>query len=148
MTKQSPIYEMVALIVEDDPTLSEIFAITFQLAGFRTVTTFDGEHAVSLIKEIKPEVIVLDLHLPLLMGDDLFSMLKNDPVILNAITILATADSRRASYLQDQVDFVFLKPISFSQLRRIATRIYQAAYEKTYLRGPDTGPFQSGTHGT
>lgn len=144
MKKNSSNRELVVLVVEDDPILAEIFAIAFQLAGFKSIVSRDGIEAMRLIKEMRPDVILLDLHLPKVMGDDIFAKLQKEPALLNAITILATGDSRRASFLQNQVDFVFLKPISFSQLRHLATRIYTAASEKPILPDQDTGPLHSG----
>ena len=146
MNKSAKPKEMIVLVVEDDPILAELFAIAFQLSGFKPIITADGLAAIRLIKEMLPEVILLDLHLPKMMGDDVFQSLKNDPAMARAITILATGDSRRASYLQDQVEFVLLKPISFTQLRQLATRIYQAAKERAAFQPKsDTGPIDRST---
>lgn len=145
MNINSNTQELVVLVVEDDPILAEIFAIAFQLSGFKSIVTRDGDEALKLIRELTPDVILLDLHLPKLMGDDMFSLLEDEPALLNAITVLATGDSQRASYLQNQVDFVFLKPISFSQLRQLATRIHRAATQPPILPDHDTHPLQSGS---
>lgn len=137
------------LVVEDDVILAEIFAYAFQLSGFNVVTSRDGKGAREQISKIKPAAVMLDLHLPNMSGEDIMSFIQSEYTSRNIITIVATGDSRRASFLQNRVDYVYLKPISFSQIKQIASQIYSELQSRqknssdtsqTHLSNSDTGP--------
>lgn len=113
----------VALIVEDDTELNEIFALAIEEAGYTTQIVTDGEKALAELRELTPALIILDLHLPFVSGEMVFEYIKQEPRFDSAWVVLATADSHRAQQLQDQVDWVLLKPISFTQLRNLTQRL-------------------------
>lgn len=113
----------VALIVEDDTELNEIFALALEEAGYVSQIVTDGEKALAQLKELTPALIILDLHLPFVSGEAVFEYVKADSRFDSAWVVLATADSHRAQQLQDQVDWVLLKPISFTQLRNLTQRL-------------------------
>lgn len=113
----------VALIVEDDTELNEIFALAIEEAGYTTQIVTDGEKALVQLRELTPALIILDLHLPFVSGETVFEYVKADSRFDAAWVVLATADSHRAQQLQDQVDWVLLKPISFTQLRNLTQRL-------------------------
>lgn len=133
------------LIVEDEPDLSEVFVNIFKLSGFRTLTAFNGKEALKLVKQHRPHVTMMDIHLPHMMGDELLAMLRRDQSNHNMVTIVASADSRRAGFLQEQADFVLLKPISFEQLQQLAKRIYKLALQRYAHPHPDTGELRPQT---
>ncbi len=111
----------LALIVEDDIYLCQIYAKA--LAGeFETEIASDGSTALMRLAQITPAVILLDLNLPGLGGKDILADIRSDPNLQNSHVILCTADMQQANMLQEQADFVMLKPVSPSQLRQIAAR--------------------------
>ena len=56
------------LLVEDDSLLSGIYKMKLEKAGFEVVVADDGEKGVSAAKEIKPDLVLLDLVLPKMDG--------------------------------------------------------------------------------
>jgi two-component system OmpR family response regulator len=56
------------LIVEDDPTIRQLFRTELALAGFDVETSRDGLSALHSIDETRPDLVVLDLSLPCLDG--------------------------------------------------------------------------------
>ena len=117
------IQKPLAFLVEDDPSLANIFKTCVEKAGFRTVVAKDGEIAVELFKKVTPDLFVLDLHVPVYSGDQLLKMIKANPRFDQARIILATADARMAEFLRPEVDFVLDKPVSSRQLIRLAERL-------------------------
>ena len=75
------------------------------------------------LADIAPAVVVLDLHLPGATGDKVLTRIRSDERLKKTTVILATADSVMADSLREQSDYVLLKPISFSQLRDLTTRL-------------------------
>lgn len=112
-----------ALIIEDNSDLATIFAGALQAAGFDTDIVQDGKTALALLEELTPNVIVLDLHLPHVSGGTILEQIRADPRLSEVRVIVATADPRMADMLKEQSDLVLLKPISFNQLRDLATRL-------------------------
>ncbi|MBP7998739.1 MAG: response regulator transcription factor [Chloroflexi bacterium] len=113
----------LALIIEDDPKLGDIFTYALEAADFVTELIADGDLARARLAEIVPSVVVLDLHLPHVSGEDLLQQIRADERLTRTRVMFATADARLANYLRQQSDLVLLKPISPAQLRDLAKRL-------------------------
>jgi DNA-binding response OmpR family regulator len=113
----------LALIVEDDRDLSDIFAQALRAAGFETQIARSGDTAVMWLSSTTPDVVVLDLHLPRVAGTEILGQIRSDPRLAETRIIIATADDRTAEILREEADLVLVKPISFSQLRDLAMRL-------------------------
>jgi CheY-like chemotaxis protein len=119
--------EYFALIVEDEEDLGVIFQEATRMAGF-TITKIipNGRDAVRFLETSTPDVVILDLHLPGLDGAQVLAWVKSQPHLEKTLVVLATADAAMADTLEDQADFVLLKPVSFSQLRDLSIRFLNA----------------------
>lgn len=113
----------LALIIEDDPTLATVFANALGAAGYETEIIDDGSQAESRLVHVVPDLIMLDLHLPKVSGEELLRQIKGDERFAKTRLIIASADPAFARRLRDQVDFVLEKPVSFHQLRILASRL-------------------------
>jgi DNA-binding response OmpR family regulator len=113
----------LALIIEDDPKLANIFAEALRMADFETEIIQQGRTARDRLAETIPAVVVLDLHLPYLSGKDLLYHIRADKRLAETRVILATADPTLAENLREEADLVLIKPISFTQLRDLATQL-------------------------
>jgi len=75
------------LLAEDDAGLVEMYKIRFSAGGYELVTAGDGEEALTLIKQEKPDLILLDIMMPKLDGFAVLTELRKDknfktPVIM------------------------------------------------------------------
>lgn len=114
----------LALVIEDDVDLAEIFTKALEQAGFEVETIRDGKTAQERLgREIVPNVIALDLHLPFVDGEALLKQIHADERFGKTRIIITTADAVRAEFLHDKATIVLVKPISFSQLRDISARL-------------------------
>lgn len=115
----------LALIIEDDEDLSDIFAEALRGIGYQVEQVTDGKTAAERLKqEPVPFIILLDMHLPHISGGDLLTeIIKQDERYNNTTVIITTADARMGDMYRDQVDFVMIKPISFVQLRDLTSRL-------------------------
>lgn len=52
------------LIVDDEPTVANTVRMILERAGYRTLVAHDGESAASLIREVSPDAVLLDVILP------------------------------------------------------------------------------------
>jgi len=69
------------LIIEDDHFLSSLMKARLEKEGFSIMQAFDGEEAFSLLKQNKPDLIVLDLIMPKVSGFELLENISVDPQI-------------------------------------------------------------------
>ena len=116
-----------ALIIEDDMDLGTIFAEAIKAAGYETETIADGGQASLRLMEVIPSLVILDLHLPNVSGRQLLQQIRTDDRLATTNVIVTTADGRQAEDLLEEADFCLIKPISFTQLRDLATRLYPRA---------------------
>lgn len=99
-----PNKKQTVLIVEDDEFLRSLAAKRLEKDGFNIQVAVDGETAVATAKEVKPDVIVLDLLLPGLDGFEVLEKLKADEG-LKAVPVIVFSnlgqkeDIERAQYL-------------------------------------------------
>lgn len=112
-----------ALVVEDDRDLAAIFSQALRAAGFEVEAVSTREAALARLAVYVPQVVTLDLHLQQAKGTDILHYIRSEPRLAKVGIVLTTADSAMAEELQDQADFVLVKPISFVQLRDLAARL-------------------------
>jgi CheY-like chemotaxis protein len=105
--------------------MTDIFSKALSLAGFSTTAVSSGSEAIEILKTIRPAMILLDLHLPGIPGDKVLSEIRQHDHLKDSQVVLATADPAMADMLRAESDYVLEKPISFGQLRDLATRIRQ-----------------------
>ena len=115
----------LALIIEDDEDLANIFAEALRGVGFQVEHVVDGRIGQQRLKQGPPPyLILLDMHLPHVSGADLLTnIIRKDGRLANAIVIITTADARMGEAYTELADFVLIKPISFVQLRDLTSRL-------------------------
>lgn len=113
----------LGLVIEDDEDLSEIFVKALQEAGFDVEPIRDGETAQKRLREVVPQVIVLDFHLPHVSGVTLLKQILATEALSKTRIIIATADAAQAEIYRNKATIVMVKPISYSQLRDISARL-------------------------
>lgn len=64
------------LIVEDDPDLSDAFKIILTKEGYRVTNTYNGQEALEKLKLIEPDMILLDLLMPIMGGEEFLKRFK------------------------------------------------------------------------
>lgn len=114
----------LALIIEDEEMLATIFEQALSMAEYETEVIRDGREAMTrLDSDPVPNVITLDLHLPFVSGEDILDHIRASERLAQTKVIIATADARMGDFLDKKADLVLIKPIRFSQLRDLASRL-------------------------
>jgi CheY-like chemotaxis protein len=112
----------LALIIEDNEDQNLVFTTALEQAGFATESIKDGITAMTRLGRVAPTLVILDLHMPGINGGFLLREIRKDPLTAKTHVIIVTADAEFAAKLEAQVDFVLIKPVSFSQLSELARR--------------------------
>lgn len=112
----------LALVIEDIIDQANLFSQALEWAGYNTEIANDGLEGQRQLSEKIPRLILLDLHIPKISGEDLLEHIKQNPCLKETKVILATGDSSLAEKLNEGADLVLLKPIDMIQLRNLAAR--------------------------
>ena len=107
------------LVVEDDALISDMVAKNLKLEGFLVETARDGEECLSKVKEVNPDLILLDVLLPKLDGWEVLARLRDDPRERDIPIIMLTALSDERSKVQGLrggADDYVTKPFSALEL--------------------------------
>jgi two-component system, cell cycle response regulator DivK len=109
------------LIVEDDDMLQEILAERLKLRGYAVEVAGDGQQGVDLALATKPDIVLMDMRLPILNGWDATRKLKAQPETQHIPVIALTAHSLvgdREDSLAAGCDEYEPKPVNFDRLVR------------------------------
>jgi DNA-binding response OmpR family regulator len=110
------------LLVDDEPTITEVLAKYLERAGYATRSAADGEQALALAGDVMPDLVVLDLMLPGMDGLEVMRRLRalGDPALRREVPIiLLTArgeESDRVIGLRLGADDYVVKPFSPTEL--------------------------------
>ena len=88
------------LIVEDDQIVGNIYRHKFQVEGFQVALATDGEAGLTAVKEIKPDVVILDLMLPKLNGVEILKKMRAEPTT-KSIPVIVLSNAYLSSLVQE-----------------------------------------------
>lgn len=132
------------LIVEDDPKIAHIVKVYLEGAGFRVVHSGLGKDALEAAKKEKPLLVILDLMLPDISGEELCLQLKeiaDVPIIM--LTAKASEEERVAGFALGADDYV-VKPFSPRELV-FRVKAVLKRFEKGDLSGSEPMSFNGGS---
>ncbi len=112
------------LIAEDDEKSLKLVRHLLQISGYATVEASDGNKAIELAREKKPDLILMDIQMPGMNGIDAAKALKSDPLTrdipLVAFTAYAMAENRDNILGAGYIEY-FTKPLDIkSFLKKIS----------------------------
>ena len=77
-------------IVEDDQAISQMYRIKFEAAGYEVETAENGKLGLALAEKMRPDIILLDLMMPEMNGDEMLVELRKQPWGKNIKVIILT----------------------------------------------------------
>jgi len=63
-------------IIEDDPAISQMYRFKFEADGYDVETAENGKLGLDLAKNMKPDIILLDLMMPEMNGDEMLALMR------------------------------------------------------------------------
>ena len=107
------------LLVEDYPDTLTTWSAGLRLAGYDVLTATEGLGAVEVATDLHPDVVIMDLELPGITGDEAARRLRRDPATADIPLIAATGTShpvRLDAASRAGFDVILIKPCDASQL--------------------------------
>jgi len=83
------------LMVEDHPDVADLYQLKLQLEGYRVAVAADGASGLELAGSLRPDVILLDIHLPMLDGMQMLAALRERPDTRDIPVVVFTEDESR-----------------------------------------------------
>ena len=121
------------LIVEDEKNIVDILRFNLERKGYRTLEAYDGEEGLRRAREEKPDLILLDIMLPKMIGFDVCAALRaegdNVPILL--LTAREEEDDKVRG-LETGADDYITKPFS---MREVIARV-EANIRRTAMSAP------------
>ena len=84
------------LLVEDDDALASVYQMRLEAEGFAIRRSPNGEDALAVAVQFKPDLVLLDVMMPKVSGFDVLDILRNTPETTNIKVIMLTALSQDA----------------------------------------------------
>ena len=110
---------LTILLVEDNEPSRDALSRRLQRRDFRVLTAVDGQQGVRAAREHQPDLILMDVGLPIIDGREATRQLKGDPatrhIPIIALSAHAMTDDREKSLAAGADDFDS-KPVRFEQL--------------------------------
>jgi CheY-like chemotaxis protein/signal transduction histidine kinase len=110
------------LIIDDDPMVQHLVRGQLEAEQFRVVSASDGVEGLTLAREIRPTVIILDIHLPRLDGWTVLAELKSDPVLSQIPVVMMSVEEQRARGYSFGACEYLVKPVEPDQLVAVVRR--------------------------
>ncbi|MGD8484815.1 MAG: sigma-54 dependent transcriptional regulator, partial [Thioalkalispiraceae bacterium] len=116
------------LVVEDDATLSDALQDTLELAGYNVITAENGKAALSCLDKQEISLIVSDINMPVMDGEDLLKQVKEHspetPIML--MTAYGTIEQAVETMKEGAIDYL-VKPFEAEVLVNMVSRYVKAA---------------------
>lgn len=77
-------------IIEDDTAISQMYRIKFEAEGYNVETADNGKVGLELIDSMKPDIVLLDLMMPIMTGDVMLAELRKTDYGKNLKVIILT----------------------------------------------------------
>ena len=125
MLKKKP---LTVLIVEDDDELREILHAEFELEGLTVLTATDGSEAVTTVRRLKPDLILMDIMMPVMSGIEATEIIKRDEETRHIPIVMLTAAGNKEDIVKGlevgAIDYI-TKPFFMPELKARLRAILQ-----------------------
>ena len=117
------------LIVEDHPTMRDAMRLVLEEDGYEVEDATDGEAGIAAVRARPPDIVLLDLNIPVVSGAQVLETLKADPTTAGVLVVIVTAtgEEGRRRALAQGADGYITKPFSPLALLRTVERVLRGS---------------------
>jgi CheY-like chemotaxis protein len=114
------------LVVDDDDVIRQLITVNLELEGFEVETAMDGQDCLDKVKDVRPDVVTLDIMMPRLDGWETAVKLREDPETADVKVVLLSARAQEADVQRGSrigVDAYLTKPFDPDELITVVRRL-------------------------
>ncbi len=118
--------QKTVMIIEDEPDAAELFGEMMRVNGFRVIKMFSSTPAIPMIKQEKPDVILLDIMMPDISGLEVLRFMQREPELAKIPVIVVSAKSMPSdikSGLEAGAAMYLTKPVGFQDLKNAVEQV-------------------------
>lgn len=115
--------DRILLIIEDDDKFARILLDMSREQSFKTIVALQSKQGLALAQELKPDAIMLDIHMPEMDGWTVLDRLKHKPDTRHIPVHILSVDERQQRGLQLGAITYLQKPVSPEALTQVLTEI-------------------------
>jgi CheY-like chemotaxis protein len=117
------------VLAEDHPTMREAVRMVLAQEGYQVIDVADGAAALAVLAAERPDLLILDLHMPVMDGAEVLEALRADPAIGDVPVIVVTADGEEGRVAAQRLgaDEYVTKPFDPTTLLRMVERVLGGA---------------------
>ena len=127
------------LVVDDEPGTLKMLEMTLKLEGYEVATARDGQTALELIPEFKPDLLILDVMMPRVDGFELCQKIKSTPETRRIGVLVITGHSSEENMQQALAagaDAYLTKPFAMKTLQRSLQELWTEVGRGVKARRP------------
>lgn len=106
----------LVLVVEDDKSSNKLLSVIIKDAGYSVATLYSGKNVLRVAKNLKPDIITLDVFLPDTNGGLVLKQLKNDPHTASILVLIISMTNNNELGITLGATYSFTKPIKRVEL--------------------------------
>lgn len=122
------------LVVDDEPDFAQPMAFWLKSKGYAVLVAEDGQKAISAVKEDSPDIVLLDLNMPVMDGAEALKRIREFNKDIPVIVISAHVEDRRIPQIKPYgISGVFYKGAAFMEimsLLEVALKTHKKLKEK------------------
>jgi CheY-like chemotaxis protein len=84
------------LIVDDDELIRETLSELVQMVGCSAMVAANGKEALTVMREHRPCLVILDLLMPVMTGNELLEVMRHEPALASVPVVVSTSAPDRA----------------------------------------------------
>jgi CheY-like chemotaxis protein len=115
------------LVADDEPLTAEMFALMLAFRGYEVTCANDGAEALARARELKPDIVLLDVMMPKLEGVTVARRLREDPELAGCpIVLFSSVDEQDVDWREAGADLFLQKPVNLRQLPEVVGGLLEA----------------------
>ena len=104
------------LVADDDPKIAYLVQVRLESKGYSVITAKDGEESLAKVRSEKPDLLLLDVRMPKMDGDEVYMTLHSQPETKALPILMLTGLRTDAEIDANHEENIFAKPVDFERL--------------------------------
>jgi CheY-like chemotaxis protein len=112
------------LLVDDDPQLTHVVSMFFEIEGYAVLVARGGRQALDILTQTRPDIVLLDLMMPDVDGLEVCRQIRADPRMKDLpVAVFTAAEMRQEELMGAGADSFIVKPYSLDGLKKVVEEL-------------------------